>query len=79
MAGNNIIIDVTINGQTIAVQVPPVVGVEITPNPIPYVQQPSDWNSVVVPTIILNKPTIINPPATTALNDVQVGLNFKLF
>lgn len=73
MAGNNITIDVTINGQTIAVQVPPVVGIELTPNPIPYVQQTSDWLSSIDPTRILNKPTIVNPPAPIDANDFQVS------
>jgi hypothetical protein len=73
MAGNNITIDATINGQTIALQIPPIVGVEITPNPIPYIQQTSDWLSSTNPTQILNKPTIPVVPITTNLDDVQVG------
>jgi hypothetical protein len=41
VAENNIIVTATINGQTIDVQVPSVVSVEITPNPLPYIQQNS--------------------------------------
>ena len=45
MAGTNITIDVTINGETISVQVPPIIGIELSSNPIPYVQQNSDWQA----------------------------------
>ena len=33
----------------------------------------ADWSAVSGDALILNKPTITNPPSTTAANDVQVG------
>ena len=69
MANINVI--VTINGQTIAVQVPPIIGIEITPNPIPYVQQNSNWDSVSGVTEILNKPIL----GTASALDVPVTGN----
>lgn len=68
VAENNIIVTATINGQTIDVQVPSVVSVEITPNPLPYFQQNSNWDSVSGVTEILNKPIL----GTASALDVPV-------
>jgi hypothetical protein len=73
MTGNNITAIVTINGEQMEIAVPPIVGVEVTPNPIPYHQENSDWLSTSGVSQILNKPTDIPVPSTTAENDVIVG------
>lgn len=77
MANINVII--TMNGETFTISVPPVIGVEITPNPIPYVQQNSDWDSVSGVTEILNKPTLgtasaLDVPVTGDASATQVVL-----
>jgi len=55
---DNITAIVEINGKVISVLVPPVIEVALSVNNTPYTQQPSDWNSVVTPTVILNKPQL---------------------
>jgi len=76
---NNIIITATINGQTVDIQVPSAISVEITPNPLPYVQQNSDWDSVSGVTEILNKPILgtasaLDVPITGDASATQVVL-----
>jgi hypothetical protein len=79
VAENNIIITATINGQTIDIQVPSMVNVEITPNPLPYVQQNANWDSVSGVTEILNKPTLgtasaLNVPVSGNASPTEVVL-----
>jgi hypothetical protein len=72
MAGN-ITIDVTVNGELIQLQIPPIVGIDIIPNASPFQQLPSDWDSITNPTQILNKPLVPDIANPTAENDVIVG------